>query len=149
MKSYIITIIGAALLSATALIIAPDKWRGYVRLITGLVIISCIVSPMLSLIHSDIFDGFDTSFETAAESGNIRRDIIRSELEKRINADIESRLKTEFGMNVRAECEIDITDDGTVEGVRLIRIYGGGLTDTARLRLCEVYGIKPQEVQDD
>ena len=45
MKEYIITIIGATLLSAMAGIIAPEKWRSYVQVITGLVIISCIISP--------------------------------------------------------------------------------------------------------
>ena len=40
-----ITIIGATLLSAMAGIIAPEKWRSYVQVITGLVIISCIISP--------------------------------------------------------------------------------------------------------
>ena len=35
MKEYIITIIGATLLSAMAGIIAPEKWRSYVQVITG------------------------------------------------------------------------------------------------------------------
>ena len=60
MKEYIITIIGATLLSAMAGIIAPEKWRSYVQVITGLVIISCIIFPVTALVKSDIFDGFDS-----------------------------------------------------------------------------------------
>ena len=60
MKEYIITIIGATLLSAMAGIIAPEKWRSYVQVITGLVIISCIISPVTAIVKSDIFDGFDS-----------------------------------------------------------------------------------------
>ena len=50
MKEYIITIIGATLLSAMAGIIAPEKWRSYVQVITGLVIISCIISPVTAIV---------------------------------------------------------------------------------------------------
>ena len=52
MKSYIITVIGAALLSALAEIISPEKWRGYVKIITGLVVISSIIAPAAGLVHS-------------------------------------------------------------------------------------------------
>jgi len=52
MKEYIITIIGATLLSAMAGIIAPEKWRSYVQVITGLVIISCIIGTLVFTVIS-------------------------------------------------------------------------------------------------
>lgn len=149
MKSYIITIIGATILSALASIISPEKWRGYVRIITGLVIISCIISPIVSLVHSDIFAGFDDSFEAVTQGEDMQRRIVTDELEKRINADIEERLRQEFNITVTADCDIAVNADGGVEGVREIRIYGDKLSERAINRLCEVYGIHPGEVHDE
>ena len=99
MKEYIITIIGATLLSAMAGIIAPEKWRSYVQVITGL--------------------------------------------------DIKARMEKEFKLSVTAECEIMVNDEGEITGVESVRVYGDKLTDRARSRICEVYGLKPYEVHDE
>ena len=82
MKEYIITIIGATLLSAMAGIIAPEKWRSYVQVITGLVIISCIISPVTAIVKSDIFDGFDSVQENIADSSNMQTELVIEELKK-------------------------------------------------------------------
>ena len=149
MKAYIITIIGATLLSAMAGILAPEKWRGYVQVITGLVIISCIISPAASIVRSDIFDGFDSVEQNIAESENLQADLVMEELKKRINDDIKARMEKEFNLSVTADCDIRVNEEGAIEGVDNVRIYGDKLTDRARSRLCEVYGLKPYEVHDE
>lgn len=149
MKAYIITIIGATLLSAMAGILAPEKWRGYVQVITGLVIISCIISPAASIVRSDIFDGFDSVEQNIAESENLQADLVMEELKKRINDDIKARMEKEFSLSVTADCDIRVNEEGAIEGVDSVRIYGDKLTDRARSRLCEVYGLKPYEVHDE
>ena len=140
MKEYIITIIGATLLSAMAGIIAPEKWRSYVQVITGLVIISCIISPVTAIVKSDIFDGFDSVQENIADSSNMQTELVIEELKNRIK---------EFKLSVTAECEIMVNDDGEITGVDSVRVYGDKLTDRARSRICEVYGLKPYEVHDE
>ena len=82
MKEYIITIIGATLLSAMAGIIAPEKWRSYVQVITGLVIISCIISPVTAIVKSDVCDGFDSVQENIADSSNMQTELVIEELKK-------------------------------------------------------------------
>ena len=149
MKAYIITIIGATLLSAMAGILSPEKWRGYVQVITGLVIISCIISPAASIVRSDIFDGFDSVEQNIAESENLQADLVMEELKKRINDDIKARMEKEFNLSVTADCDIRVNEEGAIEGVDNVRIYGDKLTDRARSRLCEVYGLKPYEVHDE
>ena len=139
MKEYIITIIGATLLSAMAGIIAPEKWRSYVQVITGLVIISCIISPVTAIVKSDIFDGFDSVQENIADSSNMQTELVIEELKNRINEDIKARM----------ECEIMVNDEGEITGVDSVRVYGDKLTDRARSRICEVYGLKPYEVHDE
>ncbi len=148
MKAYIITIIGATLLSAMGGVLAPEKWRGYVQVITGLVIISCIISPVADIVNSDILSGFDSVEANIENSENLQRDMVMEELENRINEDIKARLEKEFGLNVTAECEIKANSEGEIEGVESVHIYGDNLTDRARNRLCEVYGLEVHEVYD-
>ncbi len=149
MKSYIITIIGATLLSAMGSILAPEKYRGYVQVITGLVIISCIISPVSQLFHSDILTGFDSIEENISDGIELQHDLVMAELEKRINEDISARMEKEFNLSVRAESEIRVNDEGEIEGVDSIRIFGDKLTDKARQRLCEVYGLSANEVTNE
>lgn len=149
MKAYIITIIGATLLSAMAGIMSPEKWRGYVQVITGLVIISCIISPASAIVKSDIFDSFDSVEQNIAESENLQTDLVMEELKKRINDDIRARMQKEFNLSVTADSDIRVNEEGAIEGVDSVRIYGDKLTDRARSRLCEVYGLRPYEVHDE
>lgn len=148
MKAYIITIIGATLLSAMGSILAPEKWRGYVQVITGLVIISCIISPVADIVNSDILSGFDSVEVNIENSENLQKSLVIQELKKRINEDISARLEKEFGLTVTAECEVGVNDEGLLEGVKSIHIFGDKLTDRARNRLCEVYGLEVNEVHD-
>lgn len=148
MKAYIITIIGAALLSVLAEIISPEKWRGYIKIITGFVIICCIFAPVASLSGRDLFDGFSSDLVTAEGTENLQTELIYRELEKRINADIEKRMKDEYGISVRAECSLKTDSEGSFRGVSEIRIYGGQLTEAAANRLCEVYGLGREGVHN-
>lgn len=149
MKAYIMTIIGATLLSSLAAILSPEKWRSFVQVVSGLVVISCIVAPVTSIVRSDIFDSFDSVEQNISESGNMQKDIVINELKKNINEDITARMKKEFNLSVRADCDIRVNDEGAIEGVDSVRIYGDKLTERARSRLCEVYGLNPYEVRDE
>ena len=93
MKQYIITIIGATLLSAMANILSPDTWRKYISVITGFIIISCIISPISKLAKVDIFSGFDDFYEDRTDYAAVERDIILSRLKISICSDIEARFK--------------------------------------------------------
>ena len=148
MKTYIITVIGAALLSAFAEIISPEKWRGYVKIITGLVVISCIIAPAAGLFHSGVFKGLDESIASVGENQNMQERLIVTELQKTINADIEKRMKDEYGINISAECDLRFDDEGKLTGVKEIYIYGS-LTDGAKRRLSEVYGLNIGGIHDE
>ena len=149
MKEYIITIVGATLLSAACAILAPEKWRGYVRIITGLVIISCIIAPVTSVVRNDIFDVFEMDTQTAVEGENLQSELVIAELQKRVNEDIKARMDKEFNLSVTARSEIRVNSEGAIEGVDSVHISGDKLTDRARARLGEVYGLKPYEVYDE
>lgn len=140
MKAYILTIIGATLLSAYASNLAPDSWRKYVKIITGLVLIICILSPVKSLVSTDLFADFDIN-EFGDIEGKTQEELIVAELSERLEADIAERMKNEFNLNVEASVKISINDNGEIEGVKEIRTRGDTLTNAAKSRLCEVYGV--------
>lgn len=140
MKTYILTIIGATVLSAFAANLAPEKWQKYVRIITGLVLIVCILSPVKSLVSVDLFEDFEIPEYSTAE-GKTQTELVVSELTERIRQDVEERLYKEFNISASANVKIDINSDGDIEGVKEIRITGAKLTASAAARLKEVYGV--------
>lgn len=139
MKAYIMTIIGATILSAYAANFAPDSWRKYVRIITGLVLIICVLSPVKSLIGVDLFADFDIS-DVSGVKGKTQTELIAQELTERVEADIEERLRKEFGLSASANVKISVNDKDEIEGVKEIRVSGGRLSTAAKSRLSEVYG---------
>jgi hypothetical protein len=139
MKAYILTVIGATLLSAFAGNLAPDKWQKYVKVITGLVLIICILSPIKSLVSVDLFDDFEIS-DYDVPKGKTQAEIVISELEEKICEDIEARMKKEFNISVSAQVEIDVNSEGEIVGVRSIYLTGERITAAAAARLKEIYG---------
>ena len=79
----------------------------------------------------------------------MQTELVIEELKNRINEDIKARMEKEFKLSVTAECEIMVNDEGEITGVESVRVYGDKLTDRARSRICEVYGLKPYEVHDE
>ena len=57
-------------------IIAPEKWRSYVQVITGLVIIKLYHFSCDGYCKSDIFDGFDSVQENIADSSNMQTELV-------------------------------------------------------------------------
>lgn len=147
MKQYIITIIGATLLSAMANILSPDSWRKYISVITGFIIISCIISPISKLAKVDIFSGFDEFYEDRTDYAAVERDIILSRLKTSICSEIEARFKKEFDENVEAEVELYVNENNEIERISHIIIKGSEKEYTKTNRLCEIYGINEDEVE--
>ena len=141
MKGYIISIAGAAVLSAVVNMLSPEKWSKYIGIVTGLIITISIGRPILLLMHTDVFSGFSfESSETASEGSKVFYGELRNELERRVENDIRSRIRTEFGTDCTAEAEADMDDSGRISGIRRITVYGAHLDNAAIGRLREVYG---------
>lgn len=145
MREYIITIVGAALVGTMADIISPEKWRKYVSLISGFVIIGCIVAPMAQLMKTDIFTGFVQQNETV-DYEKIQLQKVTEETEKRISADIKDRIKQEFGKDAEVQAVLKINEDGKIEKVEKIIIHLKPNSQITK-RMCEVYGINEDEVE--
>lgn len=145
MKQYIITIIGAAVLCGAAHLLTPVNWVKYVKIITGLVILSIIASPIAEIKNINIFSDFSVPKSELNESLQI--DTISTELEKRINQDIEERIKNEFFCEATAKSTVSVNENNEITGVSHIKIITKA--EPARLteRLCEIYGIEKDGVE--
>ena len=147
MKTYILTITGAAVLSSFASVLTPEKWRKYTGIITGLVIISCVAAPLAKLSKTDLFSGFEAIENEEEYSRSLQTEIVKEELEKRIGNDIETRLNTEFGITVSAGVSVVINENNEITGIEKIVISGKRLTKTASARLCEIYGRSEDKIR--
>ena len=140
MKAYFLMILGAAVLSALASIMSPEKWRGYIRLVTGIIILSCIVSPISNLLGRG--GGFYIP-EISASSGydeNMHQKLVLDELTARIEEDIKLRMAREYGANISAKVKINLNENNEIEGVTQITIYGT-LPPDAKRELINIYGV--------
>ncbi len=146
MRAYILTVIGAAVLSSFASILTPDKWRKYVGVITGLVIISCIIAPISRLTKEDLFSGFGAIEESEQYSENLRKRIVREELEKRVGEDLSARLLNEFNADVRSEVKISINENNEITSISSVRIKGIKPEERITARICEIYGLSEDKI---
>lgn len=139
MKQYLLTIIGATVLSAAAQILSPQTWQKYISFITGLVVIACIIAPVENLAHTKAFL-FDYTEKNIIKNSISQQELVNEELSKRISNDIESRLLSEFNTVASARAVLQLDKDGKIEGVKEIHISGAPLNDRIIERLKDVYG---------
>ena len=136
MKDYIISIIGGAVLASLANTVSPDKWTKYVKIITGLMIISIIISPGAKLLDTDIFEDYETAIEIDM---NAQKKAVISELEKKISDDIKTRILNEFSENTEVKASLNVNDNYEIEGVNEISIWNAKNTKLIENRMNEVY----------
>lgn len=149
MKEYILSIIGAAVLSSFSSMLSPDKWRKYIGVITGLVVISCIISPLSKFSKTDLFKGFEYIENNEQYSQNMQKEIILEEMSENIGKDISKRLLDEYGISVTAAAAVSINENNEICGIEKIRVKGARLTKTQKARLCEVYGVSEGDIKDE
>jgi len=125
MKSYILKIVGAALLSAFSEYLVPKEWQKYIKLLSGFIIISILISPFTSKNKPDIFDDFQADTEYTVEEGEkLMYENFREELEKKVEEDIVLRVFEEFSQTVTAEVTVKTDSEGKIESVRRIELTG-------------------------
>lgn len=141
MKSYIISVAAAAVISAVMNMLAPRGWAKYVGIVTGLAVAACIGTPILRLAGEDLFGGISLKTESAARDGaEILDEEIKKELAARVESDAKIRLKREFGADCEVEAVIVSDGRGVVKGIGELTVTGGHLDNAAFARLREVYG---------
>ena len=146
MKAYLLNIAGAVIITVVSEILLPDNWNKYIKIITGLIIISAIAYPIRNKLNFDFSQALP-GFEEISEKGEeYSSSLVHDELAKRINTDCEKRLMDEYNANVRVLCDISVSPDGGITGVKRITVKGK-IPRSAVDRIKEIYA--PQEVVAD
>ena len=140
MKAYILKIVGAALLSAFSEYLVPKEWQKYIKLLSGFIIISILISPFTSKNTPDLFEDFRPDTEYTVEEGEkLMYENLREELEKKVEEDIVLRVFEEFSQNVTADVTIKTDSEGKIESVKRIELTGKK-NDNITERLKFAYG---------
>lgn len=142
MKAYIMTIVGAALLAIFSDLILPASWRKYIRMVTGLIIISTIIAPVAKIREVDFFDGFqleETELEEAQQDTGHR---IAVELELQIAKDAAQRILDEFGVAAQVRATVQTDEEYRIEYVKTLDITAKNLPVGVEKRMKEVYDVR-------
>ena len=141
MNAYLIKVISAAVLSAITQSLAPEKWKKYLNAITGIMIISVIVSPIFELKKIDLFSDFtyNSSIDEYAQ-----KKAVCKELEKRVSEDAANRLKTQLGGEYKVETTLEVNNDYEIVGVKEMRIWTKEKRQQAKKVLESIYS--PQKI---
>jgi len=145
MKEYIILIAMAAVITAVTEILAPEKWRGYIRVVTGFLVLAVLISPVKKIKNTDIFipqEKFEASETTVL-------DVVAKELCHNVERDIEDRILTEYGKEAEATCQIDLNEEHKIKGVKRITIRIKKVPDGLLNRLKEIYGCENIEFRPE
>lgn len=136
MREYIILVAAASVVSALVDVLAPKEWRGYIRIVTGFLILAVLITPVAKLRNTEIFVP-EQSFQIEEIP---TRDLVAEELRKNVEKDIEDRILAEFDREAKAFVEIDIDEEHKIRGVLRIRVSLENPPAGFRERLLEVYG---------
>lgn len=136
MREYIIRAAVAAVVAALSEFIAPEKWRGYIRLAVGFMVLAILFAPIAELKNKTPFPK-----NQEYEMNDIPfKDAISEKLKENVEKDIEERVLEEFSVKAEAMVEIDVDDEHNIKGVRRIVIDARKNPQGLAERLREVYG---------
>ena len=128
-------------MSAFAAVMAPKAWYKYVQLVTGVVILISITSPVIKPTNSDFTFEMPSNYVNTEDNEELNKNLIINELSRRIEEDIENRVKRDYNSHINAQVKILVNDKEEIEGVEEIRITEGELGEIAKQKLCEIYGV--------
>ncbi|MCX7715226.1 MAG: stage III sporulation protein AF [Clostridia bacterium] len=144
MKEYITVIVGAALLSVFADIVSPEQWRKYIKIITGLVIISVIIAPVAKMRNIDLSFDVDDNF-TIEETGSQKK-LVADELRRLVQNDAKQKIKEKYGLDADVKASIKLNENMEIERVEKMIVYIDNPPETLKAYIAEIYGLKDEEV---
>lgn len=124
MKEYILKIVGVSLLAAISEHMAEEKWRRFVNLVSGFMILAVLLSPFISKWDTKLFDEFSLDTHQADLGTDILYENIKKELETKISSDIKRRVAEEFSKDVSANVLVLCNKEGKIERVKRISLKG-------------------------
>ena len=143
MKSYLMGIFGAVLISVFTDMILPEKWSKYIKIITGLIIISTIAAPLGKTINFDFEKHFEVPKNIEFDAEEYSLSLVKEEFEKTVSNDISQRMMDEFNKEITAEVEVSVNTENKISGIQTINLIGD-VNNLMVNRINEIYA--PREV---
>ena len=143
MKEYLMRIIGAVLICVFADMLLTEKWSKYIKIITGLIIISAISAPLQKPLNLDFKEYFNETKKLESDGMEYSIELIKKELEKSLENDINKRFIDEFNQNIKAQVDVSLNDENKISGVEKINLIGT-INQEMIDRINEIYA--PEEV---
>ena len=144
MREYIISIAGAAILSGLVKILSPAGWQKYIKIITGLIIISIIAAPIRELKKINIFSEFSLPEGNIDEEVQIKK--VKDELAIRVQEDINKRVYKEFFETAKSSVVIDVNEKNEIVGVLSVKVITKADSEKVKKLINEIYGVEYEEV---
>ena len=144
MREYIILIAGAAVLSVFGDIMSPAGWKKYIKIITGLVVISIIVAPIAKFKKVDLISNLE--FDSNTQLEDYSNDWFTNEFEKVVCDDIKERVANEYGRDCDVKVKINLNDENKIESIGKLEVYMDKPPYELKQKLSEMYGIAGDEV---
>jgi len=145
MREYIILVAVSAILAAFSDILAPKEWRGYIRVVTGFLILAVLLTPVAKFKNIEIFD-VEEKFKVSEMPV---RDEVSRQLKLNVERDIEERISLEFKERATASVDLDIDEEHKIRGVMRIVIKCKKIPSGLKERLNEVYGCENIEFRPE
>jgi len=145
MREYIILVAVSAILAAFSDILAPKEWRGYIRVVTGFLVLAVLLTPVAKFKNIEIFD-VEEKFKVSEMPV---RDEVSRQLKLNVERDIEERISLEFKERATASVDLDIDEEHKIRGVMRIVIKCKKIPSGLKERLNEVYGCENIEFRPE
>lgn len=142
MKAYIIRIVGAAILKIFADVFSPGEWRTNTNIITGIILLTVILSPVAQLKGIDILSGYESTEEVIKNGDEIYADLLKEEFSKTVAKDVKERVRQEFSLDVAVEADVDVDDNGGIEKISRIIISGEEIPQKIAERISFIYDVR-------
>ena len=124
MKEYLMRIIGSVLICVFADMLLTEKWSKYIKIITGLIIISAISAPFQKPLNLDFKEYFNETKKLETDGMEYSIELIKKELEKSLENDINKRFIDEFKQDIKTQVNVSLNDENKISGVEKINLIG-------------------------
>ena len=141
MKTYIIQIVGAAILSVFADMLSPAGWKKHMSIITGIILLTIIVTPLANLRGIDIFYDLNGAKTVSEQGTELYGDMLKSAFSKSVAIDVRDRIRNEFSVETVVEAEVETDGNGNIKKILTIRISGKNLKKEIADRISYIYDV--------
>ena len=122
-------------------ILSPSEWKKYTSVVTAIILMSVIVTPVMHIRKIDIMSGYSED-EIIANGEEIFSDSLKTEFSKKVAEDVRIRISDEFSLDTSVEVEVVLNKSGSIDKISKITISGSNLNGRVSERIKNIYDVE-------